>query len=102
MFKKKKESPNYKSTDELLVYYRQNAIDSMVDILGRLKELGDQDPLILVSPITDYVQGLEVLVSEYSCKPRPQDFITLQWMKQIAERSFPPVRLPPWLNIGGG
>ena len=102
MFKKKQEAPKYKSTDELLVIYQKDAVDAVFEIISRLKEHGETDPYTMITPIKDYVHGLEDLVWSYSDKPRPQDFTPWQWRSQVHERPFPPVRLPPWLNIGGG
>jgi hypothetical protein len=99
MFKKridasKKITDQYKSTDELLCIYRQRAIDAMVEVMGQLKSVKTNDELLLVSPITDYVQALEALVVS-----TPKDFYPSSWMKQQIGQSFPPVRMTPWLNI---
>ena len=102
MFKKKQEVPKYKSTDELLLYHQKNAVVAAFEILDRLKEHGETDTSNMILPITFYIRGLEQLVHEYSDKPRPRDFNPWQWRSQTRERPFPPVTLPPWLNIGGG
>ncbi len=99
MFKKKSTVPQGKSTDELLCIYRQNAMDAMITIMKDLKAAGAPDPILLVSPVTDYVLGLEVLVGEYCCSNRPKDFYPLEWLKQQTGQIFPPMRMPPWLNI---
>ena len=99
MFKKKEKTsqnitPQYKSTDELLCIYRQRAIDAMIEVMHHLETAGGHDSVLLVSPITDYVQALEILVASM-----PKDFYPTAWLKQQTGQLFPPVRVTPWLNI---
>jgi hypothetical protein len=99
MFKKridasKKITDQYKSTDELLCIYRQKAIDAMIEVMRQLESVKTNNEVLLVSPITDYVQALEVLVLS-----TPKDFYPSSWMNQQIRQTFPPVRMTPWLNI---
>ena len=96
---KKPNKPQYKSTDELLCIYRQEAIDAMITVI---KNLGVDSPemKLLLNKVSAYVAGLEDLVDNYCSTPRPKDFLPLDWMKQRGEQNFPPVVVTPWLNIG--
>jgi hypothetical protein len=63
-------------------------------VMRQLESVKTNNEVLLVSPITDYVQALEVLVLS-----TPKDFYPSSWMNQQIRQTFPPVRMTPWLNI---
>jgi len=101
MFKRKQEVPRGHSTDYLLCYRRRDAVEAMLIVIKKLEANRSADAYKDITPITDYLQGLEDLVSFYHSAPRPKDFKTTNWEKQRVDLPMPPVRLPPWMNIGG-
>lgn len=97
---KKRDNPQYKSTDKLLCIYRQEAVNAMIEVTKKLS-IESPETTLLLNKVSGYVAGLEDLVVNYCSTPRPKDFLPLDWLKQRHEQNFPPVVGPPWLNIGG-
>jgi hypothetical protein len=99
MFKKNESHESgEKNTDELLCYYRNEAIAAMHSVAEIMKTHAIDNPYLALSPVTTYINGLEKILTTPNVNKR----IPLhKWSLQVASAIIPPLRLPPWLNIGG-